>query len=166
VAVATVPVASQEAPTEFNIGQPATQEQIRAWDVDVTPSGRGLPPGSGTARQGASIYAAQCAGCHGDQGQGGRADRLVNTEPFMPGVPRTIGNYWPYATTVWDYINRAMPFQEPGTLQPGEVYAVTAWLLHMNGIITDDFVLNAQTLPRIQMPARDIFVPDPRPDEL
>ncbi|HEU0020701.1 MAG TPA: cytochrome c [Dehalococcoidia bacterium] len=128
--------------------------------------GTGLPPGSGTAIQGTPIFAAKCAVCHGDKGQGGLPATsvvLVGTEPWFelgnPNQlgPRTIGNYWPYATTVFDYVKRAMPFDKPGSLTDEEVYAVTAWLLNQNGIIGEDEVMNAETLPEVKLPGRDIF---------
>lgn len=156
----------------YNIGRNATPEEIKAWDVDIMADGIGLPTGSGTPAQGAPIFAAKCAGCHGDKGQGGlraTSEVLVGTKPwFEKGKPqavgpRTIGNYWPYSTTIFDYIRRAMPFNQPGSLTNDEVYALTAWLLNQNQIIRDNDVMNADTLPKVKMPARDIFVPDPRP---
>ncbi|MBI4330239.1 MAG: cytochrome c [Chloroflexi bacterium] len=136
------------------------------------PDGTGLPPGRGTPAQGATIFAQQCAGCHGDRGQGGlpaTSEVLVGTAPwFQKGnpravAPRTIGNYWPYAPTVFDYVRRAMPFNAPGSLKDDEVYAVVAWLLNQNKIIGDNDVMDSQSLPKVQMPNRDGFVPDPRP---
>lgn len=175
------PLVSSQAPPPLGqhegagIGRTATLDEIRAWDIDVRPDGTGLPTGRGTVAQGAIVFAEQCALCHGDRGQGGlpaTAEVLVGTQPwFELGNPasvgrRTIGNYWPYATTLYDYINRAMPFQAPGSLTPNEVYSVTAWLLWMNEIIPESLVMDQRTLPTVQMPARDIFVSDPRPDEL
>ena len=161
----------------FGFGRPATAEDIAVWDIDVMPDGAGLPEGSGTAESGAPVYAAQCAVCHGPAGEGGVADRLVgydpeSTPPFGPryeawragrdDVAFSVGNYWPYATTLFDYIRRAMPSDAPGTLAPDEVYGLVAWILVENGIIAPDAVMNAETLPAVEMPARDIFVPQER----
>jgi hypothetical protein len=156
-------------PAHYGLGRPATPEEIRAWDVSVMPDGTGLPSGIGTAAQGASIFTQKCARCHGPTGVEGPFDRLVGREPRQ-GFPfgradsltRTIGNYWPYATTVFDYINRAMPYDAPGSLKPNEVYGVVAFLLWRNEIIGDTAVMNARTLPRVRMPARDRFVLDNR----
>ena len=176
--VATVGlVSAQSSGQRFGIGTPASPDQIAALDIDVRPDGTGLPPGSGTAAQGAMIYTARCASCHGANGEGGVADALVGPEPkgtapFGPeyerwrngrsDVPFTIGNYWPYATTVFDYVRRAMPATAPGTLTADETYSLVAWLLAKNQVITTDAVVDAETLPRIRMPARDRFVPDNR----
>jgi cytochrome c len=169
--------AAQSAPKRYGIGTPATPEQIAALDIDVRPDGTGLPPGSGSAREGTAIYAQKCASCHGANGEGGAADALVgaapkDTAPFgpdyerwrngRPDVPFTIGNLWPYATTIFDYVRRAMPANAPGSLTADETYALTAWLLAKNEIISDTDTMNAQTLPRIRMPARARFVPDNR----
>lgn len=132
----------------------------------MKPDGTGLPPGQGTAAQGADIYAATCAVCHGAEGQGvkGAASALIQpyskTGPWPP-FPRTIGNFWPYATTLFDFINRAMPFNAPGSLAPDEVYSLVAWLLYKNRIIAFDAVMDASTLPQVRMPAADRFVPAP-----
>ena len=164
-------------PDRFGFGRPATHEEIAAWDIDVMPDGTGLPAGEGTAESGASVYARQCASCHGRAGEGATAAALVGYEPesappFGPryeewrgggeDVPFTVGNYWPYATTLYDYIYRAMPSGAPGTLAPDEVYGLVAWLLAENRIIARDAVMNAATLPAVEMPARDIFVPQER----
>ena len=172
------PAAAQAAPTypddwpdTFGFGHEATAEEIAAWDIDVMPDGAGLPPGSGTVAEGAAVYAAQCAACHGPTGTEGPNDRLVGREP-REGFPfgqsprmrsmRTPGNYWPYATTLYDYIHRTMPQTTPGTLTPDEVYSLVAFLLHKNEIIAEDAVMNAETLPQVVMPARDRFVMDNR----
>jgi cytochrome c len=156
-------------PERFGIGRPATPEEIKAWDIDVRPDGVGLPPGSATPADGAPIYAAKCAGCHGKTGKEGPNDRLVGRLPndaFPFGreasVAHTIGNYWPYATTVFDYIRRAMPPDAPGSLKDSDVYALTAYLLNLNDLIPADAVVDATSLPKVKMPARDRFVPDPR----
>ena len=148
------------------LGQPASAEDIRLWNIDVAPNGDGLPPGRGTVPQGAAVYATKCAKCHGASGTEGPMDRLVGGQHTLAtSAPvKTIGSYWPYATTLYDYIHRAMPFDAPQSLTPEEIYSVTAWLLHQNGIIAEDAVIDATTLPAIQMPNRHGFVPDPRPD--
>ena len=165
------------ATERFGFGRPAAPDEIAAWDIDVMPDGAGLPAGSGTAASGAPVYAAQCAVCHGPSGEGGVADRLVghdpeSTPPFGPryeawragreDVPFSVGNYWPYATTLFDYVRRAMPSDAPGSLAPDEVYGLVAWILAENGIIAGDAVMNAETLPAVEMPARGIFVPQAR----
>ncbi|WP_447598348.1 c-type cytochrome [Nitrospira sp. Nam80] len=148
------------------IGRPATQEEIRAWNIDVSPTGEGLPPGQGTVQQGSRVFATKCAACHGPTGVEGPKDRLVGGQNTLQAAKpvKTIGSYWPYATTLYDYINRAMPFDAPQSLTPDEVYSVIAWLLFQNKIIAEDMVLDAQALPTIQMPNRNGFVMDPRPD--
>lgn len=153
----------------LNFGRTATAEEIRAWDIAISPDGTGLPPGRGTATQGALLYRQKCAMCHGPTGTEGPAERLVGREPRQgfpfgkdPALVRTIGNYWPYATTLYDYIHRAMPLNAPGSLEPDEIYSAVAFLLWRNEIISDTTVINAQTLPRVVMPARDRFVTDNR----
>jgi cytochrome c len=149
-----------------DVGRPATADDISRWNIDVNPDGDGLPPGRGTVPQGAAVYAAKCAKCHGPSGTEGPMDRLVGgRHTLTTSAPlKTVGSYWPYATTLYDYIHRAMPFDAPQSLTAEEVYAVTAWLLHRNGIIAEDAVMDATTLPAVQMPNRQGFVPDPRPD--
>ena len=151
------------------IGRPATAAEIRAWNIDVNPAGTGLPPGRGTYEAGARVYAAQCAVCHGARGEGVAPNpRLVGAEPKDFGFGRdrklvkTVGNYWPYATTLYDYVNRTMPFNAPGTLRPDEVYSVIAWLLAENEVVPRTAVMDARSLPRVQMPARGRFVRDNR----
>jgi cytochrome c len=157
---------AQAAGDGYGIGQPASAEAIRPLDIDVRPDGAGLPPGQGTPAEGRALYAQRCAVCHGPTGrEGGAAEPLVSTEPWRPGVLPTVGNYWPYATTIYDYVNRAMPLDRPGSLTADEVYAVTAYLLHENGLLAADAVLDARRLPTIRMPNVDAFTsPDPRPD--
>src|SRR3954462_8411554 len=156
-------------PAQFGIGRPATQAEIAALDIDVGADGVGLPPGKGTAAEGATIYAARCAGCHGKTGKEGPNDALVgripNDEfPFArdPRAPKTIGSYWPYATTVFDYIRRAMPPDKPGSLKDDEVYGLVAYLLSLNELIPPDAIVDAESLPKVKMPARDKFKPDTR----
>jgi len=177
IAAAVVVSAAAQSPERFGFGEPAPRELVAALDIDVRPDGTGLPPGRGTAREGAAIYAKQCAACHGTKGEGGAADPLVGAEPrgvppfgpayeqwrgTRPDVPFTIGNYWPYATTVFDYVRRAMPPAAPGSLTPDDTYSVVAWLLAQNGIIADGAVMSLETLPKVVMPARKMFVPDDR----
>ena len=157
---------SAEDRNEYGLGRSPTDEEIRAWNIDVSSTGEGLPPGRGTVKQGAQVYASKCAACHGPTGTEGPKDRLVGGQNTLqtPKPLRTIGSYWPYATTLYDYINRAMPFNAPQSLAPDEVYSVIAWLLFQNQVIAEDSVIDAQTLPKVQMPNRNGFIPDPRPD--
>ena len=161
--------ASTKEPASLGIGRPATPAEIAAWDIDVGPDGAGLPPGRGTSADGAPIYAARCASCHGKTGKEGPNDVLVGRQPgdafpFArdPRAPKTIGSYWPYATTVFDYIRRAMPPDAPGSLGDNDVYNLVAYLLFLNELIPADAVIDAASLPKVKMPARDHFVPDPR----
>lgn len=148
-----------------NIGRTPTQQEIQAWNISIGPDGKGLPPGQGSAKDGAPIFAAKCAVCHGDQGQGGKigprvVGGIADTETLASLKPvRSVGGYWPYATTVWDFIRRAMPRDNSGTLTPNEVYAVTAFILYKSNIIKEDEVLDAKTLPQVKMPNRNGFVP-------
>ena len=152
-----------QAPERFAIGTPASEARIAAWDIDVKPDGEGLPEGSGTVAEGERVYMVQCIACHGPTGVEGPYDRLVATDPWEDWpVNRGIGNYWPYATTLYDYIRRAMPQLAPGSLTPDQTYAVIAYLLNRNGIIADDAVMNRETLPAVEMPARGRFVVDDR----
>ena len=153
----------------LGIGRPATPAEVAAWDDDVMPDGTGLPPGSGTPSAGSAIFAARCGGCHGKTGKEGPNDVLVGAEPRQgfpfskdPNLPHTIGNYWPYATTVFDYIRRAMPPDAPGSLSDADVYNLTAFLLNANELIPSDAVVDAASLPKVVMPAKSHFVPDTR----
>ena len=150
----------------FGVGRTPTADELKSIDIEVLPDGRGLPPGSGTAAGGKTIYAARCVTCHGATGKEGPQDILVGGQGTLasPKPVKTVGSYWPYATTVWDYINRAMPFDHPGTLPPDQVYATTAYLLYLNGIIGETDLMNDRTLPLVRMPNRDGFVADARPD--
>jgi S-disulfanyl-L-cysteine oxidoreductase SoxD len=155
-----------QSPT-FRIGHPPSPDMLKAIDIEVLPDGRGAPPGRATATTGQMVYTNRCATCHGPSGREGPQDVLVGGDGTLkaPARPlKTVGSYWPYATTLWDYIRRSMPFDHPGTLTADEVYAATAYVLYINGIIGADDVLDQTTLPQIKMPNRDGFVPDSRPD--
>ena len=145
----------------YNLGATPSADEIRAWDIAVGPAGKELPPGSGTAQEGAKIFAQKCAVCHGPTAEGGLAKRLVGGQGTLGSVRsvKTIGSFWPYATSIWDFINRAMPFDKPGSLKADEVYAVTAFLLYRNNIIQETDVIDAKTLPQVKMPNRDGFIP-------
>jgi mono/diheme cytochrome c family protein len=158
-------VARAQAPT-YGVGRAPTLDEIRALGFAIPPSGTGLPAGSGTVAAGREVFAQQCARCHGPNGEGDVGARLVGGQGSLatPRPVRTVGSFWPYATTLWDYVNRAMPFDKPGLLEPPEVYAVVAFLLNLNGIVAEDRVIDAQSLPAVRMPNRDGFVPDARPD--
>lgn len=150
----------------FGVGRPPTAEEIRELGSAIAPDGTGLPPGSGTVAQGRALFAAQCARCHGPAGEGNVGARLVGGQGTLatPRPLKTVGSFWPYATTLWDYVNRAMPFDRPGALTAPEVYAAVAYVLNLNGIIPEDRVMNAENLAQVRMPNRDGFVADPRPD--
>lgn len=150
-------------PASFGLGRVATSSEIARLDIDIRPDGKGLPAGEGKPVAGKVIFAQKCAPCHGVGGVGGPNGSLVTTtDPTKKRPEKTIGNYWPYATTVFDYIRRAMPFSEPGSLTDAEVYNLTAYLLNANGIIDEKAVVNAKTLPNVVMPAQQLFVPDDR----
>ena len=143
-----------------NLGEPIDEADVAAWNIDILPDGTGLPPGSGTATEGEPIYALKCAACHGVNGEGGISLALVGGEPLTNGIDtaKTIANFWPYATTLFDYTRRAMPWLQPRTLTDDEVYALSAYLLALNRIIDEDEVMNAETLPQVRMPNRDGFI--------
>jgi cytochrome c len=156
-------------PKSYGIGRAATPAEIAKLDIDVMPDGRGLPPGRGTAGEGAAIYAQKCASCHGKNGEGATFDRLVATDSgknfdfaINAKLPRAVGNYWPYATTLYDYTYRAMPFMQPGSLTPDETYALVAYILALNKIVPEDAVMDQASLAKVKMPARDRFVIDNR----
>jgi mono/diheme cytochrome c family protein len=145
-----------------NLGKPISPEDLASWDISIGPDGAGLPPGSGTAKEGEAVFAAKCQACHGVKGAGQPNDRLVGGQGSLPGdkpAIKTVGSYWPYATTLFDYVRRAMPYVESKTLKPDETYAVVAYILNLNGIVGDADPINAQTLPNVKMPNRDGFVP-------
>lgn len=154
-------------PQHYGLGRTPTSAEIAAWSIDARADGRGLPPGRGGVDQGASVYNEHCAMCHGDNGQGGQAPALaggIGTLTMAHPVT-TVGSYWPYATTLFDYIRRAMPFNAPQSLTNDQVYAVSAFILWLNGIVPRQTELNAEDLPKVAMPNRHGFTsPDPRPD--
>jgi S-disulfanyl-L-cysteine oxidoreductase SoxD len=149
---------SEEGP---NLGKPISQADLAPWDISVGPDGVGLPPGSGTVQQGEAVFMAKCQGCHGEKGAGRPNDRLVGGQGTLAGdkpAIKTVGSYWPYATTMFDYVRRAMPFPESKSLSNDELYSVVAYVLNLNGIVPDDAVMNAETLPKVRMPNRDGFI--------
>ena len=154
------------AQSSYGIGRPATPAEIAGWNIDVGRDGRGLPPGSGTVGHGRDVFAQQCAACHGDKGEGGVGDRLVGGQGTLATSKpvRTVGSYWPYAPTLFDYIRRAMPQNAPESLSNDDVYAVSAYILHLNGLLPADAAIDAKTMAAIKMPNRNMFVGDSRPD--
>jgi len=160
---ATASVMAADTP---QFGRPVTQQDIAAWDISIGPDGAGLPPGRGTVAQGEAVYAAKCQACHGEKGAGRPNDRLVggmgSLAPDKGPPVKTVGSYWPYATTLFDYVRRAMPWDRPKSLSDEEVYAVAAYILNLNGLIGQDDVIDAQSLPKVKMPNREGFTPFPR----
>ena len=144
----------------YGIGRPATQAEIAGWDIDVSPDGTGLPAGQGSVREGADIYAQRCAACHGAHGEGRPMSRLVGGigTIFSARPQKTVGSFWPYATTLFDYVRRAMPLNAPQSLTADQVYAVSAYILFLNHLVPEDTVIDAATLPKIAMPNRGNFV--------
>lgn len=161
-------VGAAEPPGHYGYGMPATPAQIAGWNIDVRPDGTGLPPGSGSVQAGGEIFQTQCASCHGTFGEGmGRFPKLAGGQGSLTAdrPEKTVGSYWPYATTLWDYIHRAMPFYAPQSLSDDDVYALVAYVLNLNNIVDADFVASRDNLASIRMPNRDGFYrPDPRPD--
>ncbi|MBW4091509.1 MAG: cytochrome c [Proteobacteria bacterium] len=166
-AAVLVPAAHAAAPGSYGIGTTPTEAEIAGWSIAVPPSGANLPPGHGSVSQGSDLFGTVCAVCHGAFGEGvadyprlaGGVGSLATVAPA-----ETVGSYWPYATTLFDFINRAMPFYAPHSLTPDQVYALTAFILNLNGIVPDGFVADAQTVPAVKMPNRDGFIwKDPRP---
>ncbi|MEZ5366887.1 MAG: cytochrome c [Bryobacterales bacterium] len=162
LAALSLPAAAQN----YGVGRTPSPDEIASLGATTNPSGKGLPAGQGTAKEGREVYELRCKECHGPEGKGadqtsflGKPEQLQQNPPV-----RTVGSYWPYATTLWDYTNRAMPFDRPGTLTADQVYAVTAYILFLNGIVEEGQVLDASSLPQVQMPNREGFVPDDRPD--
>jgi len=164
VAAFSVPAAAQLP--NYGVGRTPTRAEIEVWDLTIPFDGAGLPPGRGTVAQGQTIYTERCASCHGPNGEDPKYNRLVGGRGTLATAQpiKTIGSLWPYAPTLWSYIRRAQPLDEPGSLSVDQVYAVTAYLLHLNDIIGAHDVLDAKTLPQVRMPNRDGFVLDSRPD--
>jgi mono/diheme cytochrome c family protein len=158
--------AQTQAAAHYGIGRTATDAEIAGWNIDVDRDGHNLPPGSGSVAHGHEIFDAQCAACHGAKGEGGVGDQLVGGQGTLatPKPIRTVGSFWPYATTLFDYIRRAMPQNAPESLGNDDVYAVSAYILYLNGLIPADTTLDAGALRAIKMPNRNMFVGDPRPD--
>jgi S-disulfanyl-L-cysteine oxidoreductase SoxD len=157
---------SAQSPT-FGVGRAPTADEIRSWDISIRPDGQELPPGHGTAKEGAPLYVSKgCAGCHGRSGSGSTAPTLIKSDGTKSNVPclapcvndnNVMALHSPYATVVWDYINRGMPLGKEGSLKPDEVYALSAYLLFKNGVIREDEIMDAQTLPKVAMPNREGF---------
>jgi len=160
-------VATPALAGKFNLGREATQAEIAAWDIDVRPDGKGLPDGKGTVAEGEEIYAEKCASCHGEFGEGidrwpvlaGGHDSLKSDRPV-----KTIGSYWPFLSTVFDYVNRAMPFGDSRSLEPNEVYAITAYLLNLNDVVDSEFELSKENFVDTRLPNEANFIQDTRPD--
>lgn len=167
VALSVLVIATPALAGKFDLGRQATEAEVSAWDIDVRPDGQGLPEGKGSVAQGEEIYAEKCASCHGDFGEGidrwpvlaGGQDSLKSERPV-----KTIGSYWPYLSTVFDYVNRAMPFGEAQSLEPDEVYAITAYLLNLNDVVDADFELSKQNFVETRLPNEANFIADVRPD--
>jgi len=152
--------------SKLGVGRPATAEEIKAWDITIFPDGSGLPPGEGAPEQGAEVYKRRCEECHGAEAKGAEDAALVGGHQTLASEKplKTAVGFWPHATTLFDYIRRAMPFERPGMLTDDQVYAVVAYLLSLDGVIKPDEVMNAETLAKVEMPNRDGFVRDTRPD--
>jgi cytochrome c len=150
----------------YDIGRTATPAEIAGWNIDVGRDGSGLPPGSGTVSHGRDVFAQQCAACHGEKADGGVGDRLVGGQGTLATSKpvRTVGSYWPYAPILFDYIRRAMPQNAPESLSNDDVYAVSVYILHLNGLLSADAAIDAKTMGAIKMPNRNMFVGDSRPD--
>jgi mono/diheme cytochrome c family protein len=165
-AVALACATSAQAQSPYGVGRPVTAAEIAGWNIDIDREGRKLPPGNGTVSHGHEVFDQQCAACHGAKGEGGIGDRLSGGQGTLatPNPVRTVGSYWPYAPTLFDYIRRAMPQNAPQSLSNDDVYAVSAYVLHLNGLLPADATLDAGTLGTMKMPNRGMFVGDPRPD--
>lgn len=164
-AAGLVAAAAMGQSPKYGVGRAPTAQEMRAFSHSIAPDGTGLPKGGGTAVEGRAIYAKQCAGCHGEKGTDARLPLAGGQGTLATEKPlKTVGSFWPYATSVWNYVNRAMPYAQPGSLAPDEVYAVVAYVLHLNGIVGERERMDEKTLPKVRMPNRDGFVPDARPD--
>jgi mono/diheme cytochrome c family protein len=155
-----------QAQSSLGIGRAATPAEIAGWNIDIDRYGNNLPPGKGSVSRGREVFDQQCAACHGTKGEGGVGDRLVGGQGTIatPKPVRTVGSYWPYAPTLFDYIRRAMPQNAPESLSNDDVYAVSAYILNLNELLPADATLDGKTLSAIKMPNRGMFVSDPRPD--
>ncbi len=160
LAAAQVAVAD---PKPLGLGSPITADELKPFDIDVRGDGAGLPPGRGTVKEGETVFAQSCAACHGAGGEHpiSPSIRLTGGKGTLttPSAVQTVGSYWPFATTLYDYIDRAMPFNVPQSLSPDQVYAVTAYVLHLNGIVPEDATMDAASLPKVLMPNKDGFMP-------
>jgi len=159
------PVVAKDAPKKMGIGREALPEEVKAWDIDVRPDGLGLPAGKGSVKEGETLYLERCASCHGEFGEGaGRYPVLAGGKGSLKGESpeKTIGSFWPYASTAFDYINRAMPFGNAQSLTPNETYAITAYLLHLNDLVKEDFVLTKENFTSVKLPNVDTFYDDDR----
>jgi S-disulfanyl-L-cysteine oxidoreductase SoxD len=166
IAVVLGLLAPVHAQSPYGIGRPATAAEIAGWNIDIGRDGANLPPGSGSVAHGHEVFDQQCVACHGEKGEGGVGDRLVGGQgTIATSKPiKTVGSYWPYAPTLFDYIRRAMPQNAPQSLSNDDVYAVSAYILHLNGLLPADATLDARALSAIKMPNRGMFTGDPRPD--
>jgi cytochrome c len=169
-AAAVIALAQSPTSRSPNLGKPISESDIKAWDIAILPDGSNLPPGSGTSAQGAKVYAEKCIACHAEGGKGGGAPGagpLIGGAPLTNGIEtaKTIANYYAYATTIFDYIRRAMPYNAPRSLKDDEVYALTAYILTLNKLIGENDVIDAKTLPQVKMPNRDNFIL-PYPDRI
>jgi len=164
--LALASVARAQAQSAYGIGRSATPAEIAGWNIDIDRDGNNLPSGNGRVSHGREVFDQQCASCHGAKGEGGLGDKLVGGQGTLatPKPVRTVGSYWPYAPTLFDYIRRAMPQNAPQSLSNEDVYAVSAYILNLNGLLPPDATLDAKTLSAIKMPNRSMFVGDPRPD--
>jgi mono/diheme cytochrome c family protein len=158
--------ACAQTPGHYGIGRTATDAEIAGWNIDIGRNGENLPPGSGTVAHGREVFEQQCSACHGEKGEGGVGERLVGGQGTIATAKpiKTVGSYWPYAPTLFDYIRRAMPQNAPQSLANDDVYAVSAYILNMNGLLPSDATLDAKTLSAIKIPNREMFTGDPRPD--
>ncbi len=160
IAASLFAASAASAGEDYGLGRPAPQAETAQWDIDVAPGGAGLPPGQGSVGEGEVVFAARCASCHGDRGQGGPMDRLAGGAGTIATKKpvKTVGSFWPYATTLFDFVRRAMPFDAPQSLSPAETYAVCAYVLFLNGLLPADATLDAKTLEQVRMPNRNAFV--------